>query len=165
METIGLLLLIILSGFTLIALFLLLDVFFPKRINLAKQTSEEFRSRSFFLGLVNIIFVAALFSVFFVLGENLHEAFFFPGLLILAALAAGLIFGLSVVAQYVGERIFSDQESLQQKTWGAGVLILACLTPFVGWFVFFPGVAIFGLGTLIGSWFPPKIRDQAELQV
>jgi hypothetical protein len=162
METIGLLLLIIFSGIALGALFLLLDVFFPKRTLLAKETVESMPSRSFLLGLVNFLFVAAIFIVLFVLGDNIHEAFYFPALLILVVVAAGLIFGLSVIAQFVGERLFPNKEALQQKVWGTGLLIAACLTPFVGWVVFFPCVAIFGLGTLIGSWFPPKNRDQPE---
>lgn len=160
MEIIGQLLFILLSGMALIALFLLLDVFFPRRINLAKQTSENSSGRSFMLGLVNFIFAFAVFGVFFVLGENLHEAFFFPGLLIAATLAAGIILGLSALSQFIGERLFSDEDQIKQKTWGAGVLILACLTPFVGWFVFFPLVAIYGLGALIGSWFPRKLRTR-----
>lgn len=161
METIGQLLFILISGIALIALFLILDVFFPRRIKLAKQASENSSGRSFMLGLVNFIFAGAVFGALFVLGENLHEAFFFPGLLIAAILAAGIIFGLSAITHFVGERLFSDEDQMKQKIWGAGVLILACLTPFIGWFIFFPLVAIFGLGALIGSWFPPKLKTQA----
>jgi len=164
MESIGLLLLILFSGGALIALFLILDVFFPNRIRLAKQAIDTLPARSFLLGLVNLLFAAALFFVLFVLGENLHEAFFFPGLLILIVVAVGLIFGLSVIAQFVGERLFPEREALHQKAWGSGLLIAACLTPFVGWGVFLPFVAIFGLGTLIGSWFPPKIKEQIETE-
>lgn len=171
METIGLFLLIILSGIALTALFLLLDVFFPKRIRLAQESAETFPRRSFLLGLVNFFFMAALIIAFIALGDSMiylgaiiSEVFYFPALLIIFILAIGIIFGLSVTAQIVGKRLFPDLAPIKQKAWGTGMLILACLTPFVGWFAFLPFVALFGLGSLIGSWFPPKVKEKLKRQ-
>ncbi len=169
METFGLLLLAVLSGFALTALFLLLDVFFPKRIELAKQSVTTIPRRSFLIGLVNFLFLAALVITLISLGDSAitrgavyQEVFNLPALVIMIVLAIGIILGLCTMTQFVGESLFPDLIPLKQKTWGAGLLILACLTPFVGWFGFLPFAGILGLGALIGSWFPPRVKAQPE---
>ncbi len=169
MESLGLLLVIILSGGALTTLFLLLDVFFPKRIRLAKQAAEAMPRRSFLIGLVNFLFLAALVIALIALGDSMiargaviQEVIHLPALLIIVILAIGIIFGLCVMTQVVGESLFPDLTPLKQKSWGAGLLILACLTPFVGWFGLLPFVGLLGLGSLIGSWFPPKVKQPPE---
>ncbi|MBC8497322.1 MAG: hypothetical protein ISS57_06035 [Anaerolineales bacterium] len=163
METFSLILIVILGATTLIAFFLLMDVFFSRKIGRIQQVAEQMTGRSFLLGLVNFLFLGVICVALISVSENFGLRFLaIPTLLIALILAVGLLLGLSAITQLVGERLFPEHELLKQKTWGAGLLILGCLAPFVGWFGFLPFVALLGLGALIGDWFPRKGKEQPE---
>ncbi len=164
METFSLILLVILGVVTLIALFLLMGVFFSRKIEHIQQVAEQTIGRSFLLGLVNFLFFGAICLALISLTDSTGIGIIaIPAVLIVLALSVGLLLGLSAITQLVGERLFPEYAPLKQKTWGAGLLILACLAPFVGWFGFLPFVALVGLGALIGSWFPRKSKNQPKL--
>ncbi len=165
METFSLLLIAMLSGAALIALFLCLDIFFPQRIARTLQVAETSQGRSFLLGLVNFLFFGAIAVALIALGENYGIRFIaIPAVVIAIILAAGLTLGLAAVAQLVGGRLFPERTHLQRNAWGGGVLILACLTPYVGWFGLFPFAALLGLGALIGGWRHSTKQDQLETE-
>jgi hypothetical protein len=168
METFGLVIITILGAVTLVAFFVLMDVFFSRKILHIRQVTEQATGRSFLLGLVNFVFFGAICVALLTVSERTGLGFIaIPAFLIAFVVAIGLLLGLSAMTQLVGERLFPDHAPLQQKTWGAGSLILACLAPFVGWFGLLPFVALLGLGALIGSWFPPKTpksNEQPELE-
>jgi hypothetical protein len=165
MQTLSLIFVVILGGITLIAFFLLLDVFFPRKIADIRQVADQMTGRSFLLGLVNFIFFGAICLALISLSEHVGRGLIaVPALLIAFVLAVSLLLGLSAMTQLVGERVFPDHDPLRQKTYGAGLLILACLAPFVGWFGLLPYVALLGLGALIAGWFPPRTKDQPKLE-
>ncbi|MBC8505435.1 MAG: hypothetical protein ISR58_01200 [Anaerolineales bacterium] len=157
METFSLIIIVILGAITLTAFFLLMDVFFSRKIEQIQQVADQMTGRSFLLGLVNFLFFGAICVALMSLSENFGLWFLsIPALLIILVLVVGLLLGLSAITQLVGERVFPEFDPLKQKIWGASLLILACLAPFVGWFGFLPFVALLGLGALIGGWFPRR---------
>ncbi len=161
METFGLIIMVVLGAISLIAFFLLLDVFFAPWIERIHQAAEQMTWRSFLLGLVNFLFFGAISVALLSLDDSPGWNFLaIPGLLIAIVVVIGLLFGLTAITQLVGVRLFPQQEALKQKFGGAGVLILACLAPFVGWFGLLPFVALVGLGALIGDWFPRQKKEQ-----
>jgi hypothetical protein len=163
MEMINLLLLSLLSGLTLVALFLVIGVFFPKRFDFTRRAVQGSPGRSFWLGLVNFLFFGALAVAFFALGDNFGVNLLgLPGLLILVVLAVGITFGLSAAALIVGEQVFPHRDPLQRKLYGGGLLVLACLTPFLGWFGLFPYAGLLGLGAFIEGWFRQRAEAQPE---
>ena len=165
METFGLVLIVLLGAISLIAFCLLMDVFFSRKLGQIQKIAEQMTGRSLLLGLVNFLFFGAICVALLSLSENIGLWFLsIPALLIALILAVGLILGLSAITHLVGERLFPELEPLKQKTYGSGVLILACLAPFVGWFGFLPFVLLLGLGALIGGWFPRKRVNQPELE-
>jgi hypothetical protein len=168
METFGLVIITILGAVTLIAFFVLMDVFFSQIITRIRQVSEQAAGRSFLLGLVNFLFFGAICVALLTVSERTGLGIIaIPAFLIAFVVAIGLLLGLSAITQLVGERLFPNYAPLQQKSLGAGSLILACLAPFVGWFGLLPFVALLGLGALIGGWLPPKTpksNEQSELE-
>jgi len=134
---------------TLVALFVVMGVLFPRQISDVKSTSSEKPGRSFLLGLINVIFLSVIVAALSGGGE-------FPqllGLLIFTVLVIGLAFGLAGIAPFIGERIFPDSSKVRQAGWGAAIMIVASLTPFIGWFLLFPYLSFHGLGAFILSFF------------
>ncbi len=64
-------------------------------------------------------------------------------------LAAGLTLGLAAMSSLVGERLVPQRGPISQAVIGAAAIVLAGLTPFLGWFLFFPYIALVGLGGLV----------------
>lgn len=69
------------------------------------------------------------------------------GILVGLALA-----GLSGLSQRVGTTI-GDADDTTSLVRGAVALELACLVPFLGWFVLLPSLLLSGLGATVLSWF------------
>jgi len=162
-QGLGLLILTLLSSLCLAALFVVLSVFFPRRVEITQQIAESMPARSFLLGLVNFLFFGALVVVFIALNENLGtELFQYPALVIMVALSAAQTFGLAGVVQLVGARLTPEGSPLRRTIWGAAALILACLTPFVGWFGMLPYAGLLGLGAFIIGYFHREGASTAE---
>ena len=160
-QIIELVLVVSFVSITSVALMAVLVALFPKWIRNGRQVADRMPGRSLLLGLVNLSFLAAVFVAFSGLAGSLSLNFLYlPALGVLVLGVVGGSFALVITAELVAERLFPSRTALD-RTWRGGLaVVLACMTPFVGWFVFFPFVAIFGLGTLIGSWFPPKTKEQ-----
>lgn len=145
-----------LTGICLIAYFSILHALFPARTERTRLIAETSPVRAFFVGLVNFLFFGAICLVAITLGEKVHGIFIFPGLIVLAGLLVALSLGLSSVVQLAGNRLFPEKSPFARTAWGTGVVYLACLTPFVGWFGLFVYVGLLGIGAFILSFFQPK---------
>lgn len=136
----------------LTSLLVLLTVLFPGTIRRAQRAVGEMPGRSLLLGIVNLLFLIALVLVLSSAGERsgggrglLGALAIPPGL----ALIAGLLLGMACISALVGERLSPERGAVSQAVIGAASLVLASLTPFLGWFLFFPYAALVGLGGLV----------------
>ena len=86
------------------------------------------------------------------LGDNTAVPLFSAlGLILMAALVIAMVFGLTAMAVLVSERLLPEAQGWRQLAGGGGMLVLASLTPYVGWFLLFPYIAFRGLGGFIQS--------------
>ncbi|HNB53386.1 MAG TPA: hypothetical protein PK530_15650 [Anaerolineales bacterium] len=155
-EITNILLLALLIGICLIAYFSVLQTLFPVRIERARFIAETSPTRAFFVGLVNFLFFGAICLVSLTLGEKVHGIFLIPGLIVLAVLLFALSLGLTGIVQLAGNRLFPEKSPFARTAWGTGIVYLACLTPFVGWFGLFIYVGLLGIGAFILTFFQPK---------
>ena len=153
-ETLGMLLLVVLAIFGLIALFLVVGVLFPRRVDLVFQAVDQMAGRALLLGLINTLFVAALFIGIAALAEATGlQLLFLLAILFLIIYVIGLVFGLTGMAQLVGGRLGPAWSPNRRHITGALALILGCLLPYVGWFGLFVYVSLLGVGGVILSFF------------
>jgi hypothetical protein len=131
---------------SLVALLSLLRVVFPDQVGSARAAATEMPGRSFGLGAVNLLFISVMIAAFSALGEGRAVVFQLLGLIVFGLLVVALAFGLAAMSVLIGERLLPDASHARQTAWGAATLVLASLTPFLGWFVLFPYLAIQGLG-------------------
>ena len=144
---------IVLSFVTLVSFFLAVRLFFPFRTGLIQQAAESMHARAFFLGLINSIFLVALILGLIALADGTGASFlYFPALCLFVVLIAALAFGITGVVQFVGARLLPDGSPHRKTILGSVVLILGCLTPFVGWFGLFVYVSFLGFGGFILSF-------------
>lgn len=156
LEILGLVVLVFVSVISLAAFFSVLGLFFPRRIERAKEIGETALWRSFLVGLVNFIFFATVALALFALGDRLggKQILGLLGLVILLPIAVGLVFGLAGMVQLVGDKFAPETDKqLIHTIWGTALLALACGLPFVGWFGLLPFIGLVGLGALILSLF------------
>jgi hypothetical protein len=78
-------------------------------------------------------------------------------LLIAMAIAIPIVIGLCAVIIIMGNRLGEMRKPLFTYLRGGGLLLLACLFPFVGWFVFTPLVLWASMGSVIGTLVRPKV--------
>ena len=146
-QPLGLALLFILIGITLVAFFQVLGLLFTRSVEASRDAIERMPGRSFLLGLVNSLFLSVLVMVFAALaGSTRVQILVFPGLLAGLGLAIGLAFGWTAVVQTLGERLLPERKAHVQNFWGGAILILACLTPYIGWFGLTLYVSLLGIG-------------------
>jgi hypothetical protein len=154
MQYLGALILLILTVFTLIAFFLVLTLFFPRRVRLSQLAAGNMPGRSFVLGLVNSLFISALIFGFLALGEGTgFQILFYPAFLLIIIYLIGLSCGLSGLVELTGARLLPEASENRQRILGAVVLILGSLTPFIGWFGLFIYLCLLGFGSFILSYF------------
>jgi len=149
MSEIQALILVPVVSLTLIALFVAMGALFPKQIADVKSKSSDMPGRSFLLGLINVVFISVLVAALSGGGD-------FPqllGLILFAVLVIGLAFGLAGMAPLIGERLLPESSAVRQASWGAAIMVVASLTPFIGWFLLFPYLSFRGLGAFILSLF------------
>ena len=146
-EVISFVLLLPIGVLSLMALFTVVQVLFSAQIQHVQKSLEGSAKRSFVMGLINFVFVAAIALALIAVGENAGAPIFAVlGLLIGAIGVVGLIFGLVGISQLVGAQLQPERSRAGQLVIGTLVLTLACLFPFLGWFVLFPYVGILGFG-------------------
>jgi hypothetical protein len=108
--------------------------------------------RSLLLGAVNLLFLGALVTVLTAASERAGAARALLQILALppaVALTAGLLLGVSAVAALAGARLAAARGPIAQLVIGSASLVLGSLTPLVGWFLFFPYIALLGLGGVV----------------
>ena len=108
--------------------------------------------RSLLLGVVNLLFFTALVVVLTAAGERAVSRSGVLEVLALAPaliLASGLTLGLAAMSALIGDRLVPQRGPIAQVVVGAAALVLAGLTPFLGWFLFFPYIALVGLGGVV----------------
>ena len=149
-EGLGAVLLALLSGVGLTGLFLATAALFPRVVDRTRRTADRSPGRSFVVGFVNIFFLGAIGLGFSALAEGTGlEILQLPALLIYSILVILLGFGLTALSQITGGRLIPESHPVRQQVLGAWALILGGLTPFIGWFAFFPYVAILGTGAVL----------------
>ncbi|MGH2607228.1 MAG: hypothetical protein ACRDG5_11620 [Anaerolineales bacterium] len=152
-DGVGPVLLIALGAICLIALFVALGAFFPRRIERTRREADGSPGRSFLIGLVNTVFLVALIVALQGAGSGMLGGVLRALVFALAALAiVAATFGLASMVELAGERLFPKTNPMPRTIGGAAVMILACLTPYLGWFGFFPYVALRGLGAFLLGW-------------
>ncbi len=131
---------------SLVTLFSIVRVLFPGQVGSTKAAAIEMPGRSFALGSVNLLFLSVVVAALGALGGGGGGVFQLLALILLGLLVIALGFGLAGMSVLIGERLLPDSSNTRQTAWGAASLVLASLTPFLGWFGLFPYLAIQGLG-------------------
>jgi hypothetical protein len=158
MEFIGTLILFILAVpltlLSLIALFSALMLLFPEPIEQARLNLEQHPWRSIFLGFLNFAGAVVIIGLLFTLSNAVWELQGPAqgiGMLISIVLFVPLLLGLSGAIILTGNRLGQWRRPFWTNLRGGGLLLLACLTPFVGWFVFAPLLVWACIGSVVGT--------------
>ncbi|RMF41858.1 MAG: hypothetical protein D6755_12195 [Anaerolineae bacterium] len=147
-DILRILLLAVFTEITLSALFLTLHIFFPDFLSRVRLQTESTPGRAFLLGVVNTVFLGGIAVVLISIGGDI------PGVLAVLVLSLGgigMTFGLGGLVRIAGEHLLPGTSGFKQVLAGTGVLFLACLTPFLGWFGLLPYLALLGLGACVGA--------------
>jgi len=151
-DGLGPLLLVLIGAPGLVCLLTLGTVLFPRIVGATRRAAAAMPGRSLLLGVVNLLFLTALLVVLTAAGKRPGAG---GGLLEILAiapaltLAAGLTLGLAALSALVGDRLVPQRGPISQVVIGAAAIVLAGLTPILGWFLFFPYIALVGLGGLV----------------
>lgn len=139
---------------SLIAMFLVVGVLFPGLLKNSREQFEKTPGRTFWLGLVNVLFIGAVFIGLIYLMENTKiQLILFLIIPIAALFSLGAIVGVSAVTQSIGIKLFPKHGPTKQAIYGALVSLLACLLPFVGWFLLSTYLVISGFGSVTISYY------------
>jgi hypothetical protein len=155
----------ILALITIVAFFHIVGSLFAKSVATSRAITEEMQPRAFWLGLVNSLVLAAIVVIFFGIAERIRfPGIFLPGALVFLYLAVGIIFGLTGIVQLLGERLFPDLSPLRRNSYSSGLLALACLTPFVGWWGLLPYLVILSFGSFfVGQYQAYREKRAAKI--
>jgi hypothetical protein len=156
-QVFPILILIIITGICLVALFITLHAFFTRILERTRSTAAERASRSFLTGLVNVLFFVAVTVALLAVGQNAGVgAIFVLAFIIGLLLLVGILFGTTAMVLLLKERLFPGQLGNRPVAWAGGTATLACLTPYIGWFGLFPYMIFRGMGafviTLVELW-------------
>lgn len=179
MEMLGLVLLILFGGITLTALLVTVNLLVPVSVEAARKKIETSLVRSFLLGLVNLIFTLAMLALLtFIItlfkqsdsnGTTINLGQIIgPGIFVvigvLVALSAFLFIlrGLSALTSLVGGRIGAANSPFWSDVRGSLLVTLACLTPYIGWFIFTPFVLCVALGASVQTLIQKKLKAPVE---
>ncbi|MCH7589336.1 MAG: hypothetical protein IIC78_15070 [Chloroflexi bacterium] len=152
-QGIGFALMIIMALFAAAAFSNVISVIFPRKIEAVAQGWSDINARTFWLGVVNTILLAVPAIVLLILGANIGEWFAVPSVLLVTFYVGVGLFSLIGLVHFLGRRLFPDASSFRQNTYAAILLILAVLTPFVGWYLLLPFLLIYGFGGSVERFF------------
>jgi len=160
-------LIVLASGLALVAMLYTIHLLLPGPVEKARSVLESSLGKSFLLGLINILFAGVI--VFLLLrGAQMVRAQGSGGAAILAGILAVLAFlivlavailvlnGLVALASLLGTRLYASRPAPRGDLWGGLLLVLAILTPYLGWLLFAPAMISMGLGATILSLFQRK---------
>ena len=166
MQALNALIFAVMGLIAAISLNLVIGALFPRKVNAIQETIELSQGRYFLIGVVNMLFLAAILvgDIFLVREVNLPEFFLLPGLVVMAFFATGITIGLTSLSRVVAERTFADDSVLRRNIQAVGILTIAAAIPYLGWFLFFPYAALLGFGGFITVLFRRnKQPDQSEM--
>lgn len=159
-EGFGAVVIALLSGVGLTGLFLGAAALFPRVVERTRRAVDRSPGRSFVVGFVNIFFLGAIGLGFSALAEGTGvDVLQLPAILIYSLLVILLSFGLTGLSQMTGARLIPESHPVWQHVLGSWALILGGLTPFIGWFAFFPYLAIVGTGGVLLGWVRSRGRQ------
>jgi hypothetical protein len=160
----SILVLAIAIGVTVVALFAVMEALFPAALARTRRMMESAPGSSFAVGLVNSLVMAGIGLALAGLADRLGFGLLrVPAVALLTVLIVLVTFGLTGAALLVGGRLFPDRSAIARCLLGGAALVLACLTPFVGWFGVLPYAGFLGVGGFILSLFrqaPDLSADQ-----
>ncbi len=151
---------VLFSGMSLLAFFSVVVLLLPAPITKVQLTLEKSGGRSILLGLVNFIFLSILVILSIWLGERFGG--FVAAVCALIALLSAIAFAsltvlrLIATAQLLGLRSGKESAPFVVILRGGGLLLLAGLTPYVGWFLFTPLAVWASLGAAILTFLPKR---------
>ena len=151
MNQVGLfLLLAIAAGATLDMLFVGLNTFFNKFVQEIQDAIDANPGRSILIGLINALFFLAIGYLLVAWAQSAGLALIgLVGVLFWLALTLGLVFGLTGMVLSARARLTPGEETWRSLAAAGAILILASLTPYLGWFLFFPYLLLRGLGGIV----------------
>jgi len=153
---------ILASGLALVAMLIAISLLVPGPVERTRALLEGALGKSFLLGLINLLFSGVLAFLLVhgaqtIRGQAWGGAAFLSGLLtvlaflIVLGVAILALNGLAALAALFGNRMIPSRPPLQAELWGGVLLVLASLTPYIGWFVFTPAMLCMGVGATIFS--------------
>ena len=141
----------------LFGFFIVMNVLFLEQISKTRNMLQQTLKRSFWIGLVNVLFFLPVSLVLLSLGNTTSglpsAIIMLPGLLLLGLLLGLASFGLTGIVNRIGEQVMPEQNLLKRIFLGTLLLSLACGLPFVGWFLLLPYILIIGIGAAILGFF------------
>ena len=150
-------LVLLISGIALIALLASVAILFPRPVEKTRDILAASFGRSFLLGLVNFLFFGAITALLVRFARDAHglitAILALVALLLALALTVFSLLGLSALTSLAGERIGEGTSLFRRHLRGSLLLVLAGLTPYIGWFAFAPLVLLTSLGAGIQAWF------------
>jgi len=167
MEIVSSSLFVFYCGVTSIALIAVLNLLLPDRMDRIREKLDNHLLRSFLLGLAAVVLLVGLglLSVYLVYLPTAHAKdangnfvgvtspfpFFLELILILIALTLVVIatLGVSAAANSISQRIGGTGSAFHSLSLGALLLTLACLAPYLGWFVLAPFILCSGFGATL----------------
>ncbi len=155
----GLLLLIVIGGAGLISVFIIVNLLLPVPVARTRAALETSLGRSLLLGLVNDLFAFVLVAGIIWLAQQAGGGIVagilgLLALLILLAVGLFTVLGLAALSNVLGIRI--GQNGINSVTRGSILLLLAGLTPYLGWFIVTPLTLLTALGAAIQAIFRGK---------
>lgn len=150
------------GGAGLIAIFSILNLILPVPVDRARSVLETSLVRSLLLGLVNSLFaglVIALLTLPTRAGGVIAGIFVFLIILIVLGLTALLLLGLVALTSLLAGRMDGAKSAFSGNLRGGILLVLACLTPYLGWFVITPLVLFTALGASIQTVLRSRRRE------
>jgi len=179
MEMLGLILFIVFGGVSLIALLVTVNLLVPVPVEAARKKIEAGLLRSCLIGLVNLVFALALMLLLTFITTLFKKTegnsttidlgqIFGPGIFVVLGILLALtvllftLRGLSALTSLVGARIGAAKSPFWSDARGGLLLVLACLTPYVGWFLFTPFVVCVSLGASVQALVQKKPKAALE---
>ncbi len=153
-EIFGLILVTVVALPTVTALLVLITFLLPNRTARVSDTLAQRSGRTFIVGAVNLLFFGLLAIVLSDGGGDLGGLI---ALIILLGLLGFATIGLAGMLELLYQRLYPSTKTttlspLQTSLRSALLLVLAMLTPVIGWFILSPILLLLSLGAGIISF-------------
>jgi len=164
-NILGLLFLIVFGGVGLISIFVVINVLLPTFLEQTRMALETSPGRSLLLGLINFLCIGVVDALLIWLAQLASGTKILSGILVIigglitSALALLAFLGLASFADLLGHHIGEPKNEFLAILRGGVLLILAGLTPFIGWFAFTPLMILTALGGAIQTIFRQRGKN------